>query len=292
MDRNGAHQVEATPKQSSAWERSRVYMLAAAAVLVAQWLLIAGLLAQRRKRRAAEDRLRIGEEALRSSSRRIDDLGARLLLAQDTERSRIARELHDDISQQVGLLSMNLELLCQAVPPGSEPLAGDALNQAREIARKIHDLSHRLHPTRLRLTGLVAALQTLQRELSRPGTTITLTYDCVPANLPLELTLSLFRVVQEALQNALKHSKGRTVTVDLRGASHGLALTICDDGEGFDVDAEWGSGLGLISMSERIEAVGGTFELRSRRGEGTFLTITVPLAVDISAGVTEIERAG
>ncbi len=155
-------------------------MLGGAAVLVAQWLLIAGLLAQRRMRRAAEDRLRSGEEALRSSSRRIDDLGARLLHAQDTERSRIARELHDDISQQVGLLSMNLELLYEAVPPGTEPLAGDALDQAREIARKIHDLSHRLHPTRLRLTGLVAALQTLQRELSRPGTTITFTYDRVP----------------------------------------------------------------------------------------------------------------
>ncbi len=82
------------------------------------------------------------------------------------------------------------------------------------------------------------------------------------------------------------------MTVDLRGASNGLALTISDDGEGFDVDAEWGTGLGLISMSERIEAVGGTFDLRSRRGEGTFFTITVPLAVDAAAELTAIERAG
>jgi len=292
IERSGEREVEQTPNQASVWERYDIYLLGAAAVLVAQWLLIAGLVAQRRKRRAAEDRLRSGEEALRSSSRRIDDLGARLLHAQDTERSRIARELHDDISQQVGLLSMNLELLYEAVPPGTEALAGDALDQAREIARKIHDLSHRLHPTRLRLTGLVAALQTLQRELSRPGTTITFTYDRVPANLPVELTLSLFRVVQEALQNALKHSQGRTVAVDLRGASNGLALTICDDGEGFNIDAEWGTGLGLISMSERIEAVGGTFDVRSRPGEGTFLTITVPIAVDPAAEMTAIERAG
>ena len=289
---SGAREPEEAPRQASAWERSRIYMLGAAAVLVAQWLLIAGLLAQRRMRRAAEDRLRSGEEALRSSSRRIDDLGARLLHAQDTERSRIARELHDDISQQVGLLSMNLELLYEAVPHGTEPLAGEALNQAREIARKIHDLSHRLHPTRLRLTGLVAALQTLQRELSRPGTTITFTHDRVPANLPVELNLSLFRVVQEALQNALKHSKARTLAVDLRSSSNGLALAISDDGEGFNVDTGWGTGLGLISMSERIEAVGGTFDLRSRLGEGTFFTITVPLAVDTAAEVTAIERAG
>jgi signal transduction histidine kinase len=288
----GARRPAQNLEQASVWERYKVYVLGAAAVLVAQWLLIAGLLAQRRMRRAAEDRLRSGEEALRSSSRRIDDLGARLLLAQDTERSRIARELHDDISQQVGLLSMNLELLCQAVPPDTEPLAGDVLNQAREIARKIHDLSHRLHPTRLRLTGLVAALQTLHRELARPGTTITFTHDRVPANLPVELTLSLFRVVQEALQNALKHGKGQTVTVDLRGVSNGLALTISDDGEGFNVDSAWGAGLGLISMSERIEAVGGTFDLRSRPGEGTLVAITVPLAVDTAAELTPIERAG
>ena len=82
------------------------------------------------------------------------------------------------------------------------------------------------------------------------------------------------------------------MAVDLRGASNGLALTISDDGEGFNVDAEWGTGLGLISMSERIEAVGGTFDLRSRLGEGTFFTITVPLAVDTAAEVTAIERAG
>ncbi len=280
------------PERASVWERYEAYVLGAAALLVAQWLLIAGLLAQRRLRRAAEDRLRSGEEALRSSSRRIDDLGARLLHAQDSERSRIARELHDDISQQVGLLSMNLELLYDAVPPGTEPLAGDALDQAREIARKIHDLSHRLHPTRLRLTGLVAALQTLQRELSHSGPTITFTHDRVPANLPIDLTLSLFRVVQEALQNALKHSRARTVAVDLRGESKALALTIADDGEGFNVDAEWGTGLGLISMSERTEAVGGTFDLRSRRGGGTYLAITVPLTVSTAAELAHVERAG
>src|SRR4029078_11851780 len=119
IERSGEREVEETPNQASVWERYDIYLLGAAAVLVAPWLLIAGLVAERRKRRAAEDRLRSGEEALRSSSRRIDDLGARLLHAQDTERSRIARELHDDISQQVGLLSMNLELLYAAVPAGN-----------------------------------------------------------------------------------------------------------------------------------------------------------------------------
>jgi signal transduction histidine kinase len=275
-------------KEPSVWDRYRVYVLGAAAVLVAQTLLIAGLLLQRRMRRRAEEQLRGNEEALRSSYERIRDLGARLLQAQDTERSRIARELHDDISQQVALLSMNLEVLLEEVPRETESLVGDALNQAQDIARNVHDLSHRLHPTRLRLTGLVAALESLQRELSRSEPAITFTHEGVPANLPSDLTLSLFRVVQEALQNALKYSRARMVTVDLRGESDVLVLTVSDDGVGFDVDAAGGTGLGLLSMRERVEAVGGAFDIRSRHGGGTFLAITVPFA---SEPVTEVPTA-
>ena len=264
----------------------------AAAVLVAQTLLIAGLLLQRRMRRQAEAQVRGSEEELRGSYRRIRDLGARLLQAQDTERSRVARELHDDISQQVALLSMNLELLLDEVPRETESLVGDALNQAQDIARSVHDLSHRLHPTRLRLTGLVAALETLQRELSRSTPAIAFTHQRVPANLPSDLTLSLFRVVQEALQNAVKHSRARTVTVDLRGESEALVLTISDDGVGFDVDAAAGTGLGLISMNERIDAIGGTFDIRSRGGGGTLLAIRVPLAVEPATEATPAKQVG
>ena len=279
-------------KEPSVWDRYKVYILAAAAVLVAQSFLIAGLLLQRRMRRQAEDHVRRDQEALRGNYERIRDLGARLLQAQDSERSRIARELHDDISQQVALLSINLELLRGAVQPDTEPLAGEALNRAQDLARSVHDLSHRLHPTKLRLIGLVPALQALQRELSRSDTTIAFTHEGVPANLPLDLTLSVFRVVQEAVQNALKHGRARTVTVDLRGGSNGLALTVSDDGVGFDVDAAWGEGLGLISMGERIEAIEGTLDIRSTPGGGTCLTITVPLPKERAAEVTRAEKLG
>ena len=279
-------------KEPSVWDRYKVYILAAAAVLVAQSFLIAGLLVQRRMRRQAEDHVRRDQEALRGSYERIRDLGARLLQAEDSERSRIARELHDDISQQVALLSINLELLRGAVPPDTEPLAGEALNRVQDLARSLHDLSHRLHPTKLRLIGLVPALQALQRELSRSDTTIAFTHEGVPANLPLDLTLSVFRVVQEAVQNALKHGRARTVTVDLRGGSNVLALTVSDDGVGFDVDAAWGEGLGLISMGERIEAIEGTLDIRSTPGGGTCLTITVPLPKERAAEVTTAEKLG
>ena len=162
------------------------------------------------------------------------------------------------------------------------------MNRAQGIARSVHDLSHRLHPAKLRLIGLVAALQGLQRELSQSDIAITFTHDNVPPTLPPDLTLCLFRIVQEALQNALKYSEARHVSVHLSGGPDGLALTIVDDGVGFDVDAAWGKGLGLISMSERLEAIGGTFEIRSKPGAGTRLEVRVPLRVEPDTEAVEV----
>ena len=187
------------------------------------------------------------------------------------------------------MLSIDLELLSGAVPSDSEPLALEVLSRTQEIARSVHDLSHRLHPTKLRLIGLVPALQSLQRELSRADASIVLESENVPANLPANVTLSLFRIVQEALQNALKHSQAGTITVLLRGSSNGLTLTITDDGIGFDVDASLRKGLGLISIDERVEAIGGTLDIRSRPGAGSTLTIVVPVASDPAAATTAAE---
>jgi signal transduction histidine kinase len=267
-------------REPSAWDRYKVYILGAAAVLLAQTTLIAGLLVQRKRRRQAEEQVRVSQVHLRDSYDRIRDLGGRLLNAQETERAWIARELHDDIGQQMALLEVDLELLLGgAVQDDAEELAGAVLNLAQRIARSVHDLSHRLHPAKLRLIGLVGALRGLQRELSTADVAITLTDDNVPPTLPPDVTLCLFRVVQEALQNALKCSGAHQVSVDLRGGSGVLTLTIADDGVGFDVEAAWGKGLGLISIGERLEAIGGAFEIHSRPGAGTRLEATVPLRI-------------
>src|SRR6185436_5568273 len=161
----------------------------------------------------------------------------------------------------MALLEIDLEQLAGAVSGDAESLTQDALLRAQEIGRNVHDLSHRLHPAKLRLIGLVGALNGLRRELSLQNIEIAFNHKNVPAVIPEELALCLFRIVQEALHNAIKYSQGRLVTVDLRGTASGLALTVTDDGVGFDVGANWHKGLGLISMRERLEAVGGSLEI-------------------------------
>lgn len=275
-------------REPSVWDRYRIYILGAAAILLIQSALIAGLLVQRVRRRSAEGELRTSQDALRTSYERIRDLGGRLLDAQESERARIARELHDDISQQVSLLVIDLGMLRGDVQAKARKLTDEALSRAEEIVRSVHNLSHRLHPPKLRLIGLVAALRDLQHEMSQLGVPITLTHESVPLPLPPDLTLCLFRVVQEALQNAHKYSHARAVSVDLRGGPDGLALTIADNGVGFDVDAAWGKGLGLISMGERLEAVGGTFTISSKPGDGTKVNVFVPLSAIQGTGTVAV----
>ena len=270
-------------REPSAWDRYKGYIISVAVILAAQTVLIAGLLVQMRRRRQAEETLRTNRAELRASYDRIRDLGARLLGAQETERARIARDLHDDISQQLVLLVIDLDLMGSAGQAQTEKWAHEALIRAQAITRSVRDLSHRLHPARLRLAGLVSALDSLRQEMARPDMTIDFTHENVPAALPPELTLCLFRVVQEALQNTLKYSRAQQVSVRLSGGPDGLALTIVDDGVGFDVPTAWNRGLGLISMGERLQAIGGTLEIRSTPGAGTRLTITAPLSATADA---------
>ena len=266
-------------RELSIWDRYQAYILTAIGLLILQSGLIAGLLVQRRKRRRSEVELRQSQAYLRTSYERIRDLWSRLLTAQETERSRIARELHDDINQQMAILTMDLDLLGSTDRDETRRLAIEAGARSREIARSLHELSHRLHPARLRLLGLVDALEALRIELSQSGMAIAFTHDGVPSTLPSDVTLCLYRVVQETVQNAIKYSKATQVAIHLDGRSPGLTLNVTDNGVGFDVDAAWHNGLGLVSMQERLEAVAGSFEIRSTPGGGTRITATVPLDV-------------
>jgi len=207
---------------------------------------------------------------------RLRDLGRRLLKAQEEERSRIALELHDDVSQQAVALAIDLQRINDSAQGPAQKIVRDAQRRVKSLLKSVHDLSHRLHPANLRLVGLLAALGQLQRDLSRPGITITVASENVDAILPDDIALCLFRTAQEAMQNAIKYSGARSIHVQLKGGQDAIALKIIDDGVGFDVEAAAGKGLGLISMLERAESVGGTLKVVSRKGAGTRLQVTVP----------------
>jgi signal transduction histidine kinase len=269
-------------REPSRWERDRNYIIGSVAVLVVETALIVGLILQAARRRRAEAKAREAAAELRASYERIRDLGSRLLGAQDAERSRIARELHDDISQQLTLLSMDLALLSHAQgtrPDDAEKLAREAHTRVVAVAASVHQLSHQLHPARLRLIGLVASLTSLQQEIQGSGHRLNFTHDGVPDAIPQDLKICLYRIAQEAVQNAVKHSGAREITMSLTGSGDALTLIVADRGAGFDVDAAMSRGLGLVSMGERLEPFGGTLRIDSTPGAGTRIEATVPLAM-------------
>jgi signal transduction histidine kinase len=222
-------------------------------------------------------------EELRHSSERIRDLSRRLLSAQDEERSRIARELDDDLGQRISRLSMDLQLLGDGKQLGHadrRELMRDVQARAGDIARRLHDLSHELHPAKLQVIGLIPALESLCREFSQSGIALDFTYRNVPGRLPANLTICLFRVAQEALLNVARHSDARAGAVHLEGHESSLSFTIADDGEGFEVERAWEKGFGLVSIKERVESIGGTLVITSGAAEGTSMSITVPVPQD------------
>ena len=278
-------------REPSIWDQYRRYIIAAVMLLLAQSVLIAGLLVQRAKRQRVELELRGRERELRRSQAqlhvsydRIRDLSRRLLGEQEAERARIARELHDDINQQLAILSIELdELRSDPLQVHARELVSRAQETTQSISTSVHELSHRLHPSKLRLIGLVAAVDNLRRDLSPPQLPIAFSHRNVPAEIDQNIALCIFRVAQEALGNAVKHSDAAHIGVDLTGAPSSLTLTITDDGKGFDVNGPPNAGLGLISMRERVESVGGVLEIHAAPASGTGLKVTVPIQASTSA---------
>lgn len=206
-------------------------------------------------------------------------LSGRLLTAQEQERRRIARELHDNLSQQVALLAIGIEQLAVTLGASVARSMRQLAGRTEDISTEIHNLSHRLHSAKLEALGLEAAIQGHCRELRAQGLEVQCLAENVPGGLSYDVALCLFRVVQEGLNNVVKHSGVDVARVSLRGTNDALLLEIADAGRGFDdADSLVPGGLGLASMGERLRLIGGEVSIRSRLGRGTTIEARVPLA--------------
>ena len=218
---------------------------------------------------------KLAEEALSTVSHK-------LIGAHEEERTRIARELHDDVEQRLALLIARLDGLKRGRPALAAELGSEieeVHEQVLELAGDIRALSHRLHSSKLEYLGLAAGANGFCRELShRNGVEIAFQSENIPRELPWEISLPLFRVLQEALQNAIKHSGSRQFQVLLRGRANEIELTVHDSGIGFEPEeAIKGSGLGLTSMQERLRLVDGHLSIDSKLHCGTTIQARVPL---------------
>ena len=254
------------------------YVIGVLAVLVAQSALIIGLLIQHARRRRAEQALRANERALRASHDDTRRLAGRLIAAQEVERARIARELHDDISQKVALLAMDIHQVSTSAGLAIAGRVAVMADRASEIATDLHNLSHELHPSKLQILGLVPATQFFCRDFAaRHNLTIDFTHHGIPASVPGDTALCLFRIAQEALQNVAKHSGGTSATVRLNGTDGFLHLEVLDSGTGFDAQ-KLSTGMGLVSMRERVYFLGGDMDIWSMPGAGTQISVRVPVS--------------
>jgi len=221
---------------------------------------------------------KLAEEALSEMTRK-------LVEAHEQERTRIARELHDDINQRLAMLAVELEQLKEN-PSQVESRVRELQKGITEISNDVQALSHDLHTSQLEYLGAVAGMKSWCKEFGeRRGMQIDYRHN-VRSTLPQEIGLCLLRVLQEALHNAAKHSEVKQIDVELSEKSSEIHLTIRDLGKGFDVEAvKQGKGLGLTSMRERVRLVNGTIDIQSKPMGGTSIHVRVPL------GANQAQRA-
>ena len=210
----------------------------------------------------------------------LSTIGRRLIEAHEEERTWIGRELHDDINQRLALLAVELDQWSKEQSRSTfyEHLS-HAQSRITEISKDVQALSHRLHSSKLDYLGLTSAARSFCKELSdKAKVEVQFSHSAVPSTMPKEVSLCLFRVLQEALQNAIKYSGIRLFRVDLQGTPDGIELTVSDDGIGFDETEEVSrQGLGLISMRERLQMVHGVLKVKTHQGAGTTISARVPL---------------
>ncbi len=237
------------------------------------------------ERKTAEAQIRESQAALEMSHREIRHLAGRLIEAQDDERARIARDLHDDVSQQLAGLSIAFSGLKRRL--GESRVSEDLHEELRglqqrtlTLAQNVRHLSHDLHPTVLRHVGLVAALTTYCAELERPhGVVLTCSADGDATAIAPDAAVCLYRIAQEALRNVIAHAGARRADVRLVCRGDHAEITVTDDGKGFDAasSSKRGKGLGLVSITERAKLAGGAVTIETELDRGTRVHARIPV---------------
>jgi signal transduction histidine kinase len=211
----------------------------------------------------------------------VSSFSRKLIQAQEEERAAVARELHDDVNQRVVLAALNLDLLTSDATVSAEGKSEitAVMKQLRELAGDIQALSHRLHSSKLEQLGLRGAVASFCREVSgKHKARVEFQSKDVPENLPNEVSLCLFRVMQEAVQNSTKHSGATHIEVSLTGGTDEMQLIVRDSGKGFVAQEVLmnAKGIGLASMRERLKLVNGHFSIQTEPGRGTTISARVP----------------
>ncbi len=221
--------------------------------------------------RALEDHVVL----LAKQQRELESLARKLIEAQECERRRIARELHDDFNQRLAALALELETMERASAARSDPTVKQLAvvrSHVAQLSDDLHDLAYRLHPSLLEHVGLeVAVRDHIEQFAKRTGLVVQLTGRGMPEQLPVDVATNLFRIMQESLQNVFKHAAATKVAVNLSSSSRGIGLSVRDDGKGFDAtgSSAQAKGLGLQSMQERMRLLGGFLRVHSLPAKGT-----------------------
>jgi signal transduction histidine kinase len=217
--------------------------------------------------------------ALKRASELNRELARRLISSQEVERQRIARELHDDISQRIAMLNIEIDQIATQVDSEQSRLLRLLSAEAAEIAVDVHRMSYELHPSKLQMIGLTAALRSLCSDVSKQRhLDVVFTHGPMPASVEENVSLCLYRIVQEALHNVARHSHATGAQVSVTCENGQIAVQVADAGIGFDPERVADAGLGLVSIRERAAALDGRLTIDAGPGRGTRITVRIPLA--------------
>jgi signal transduction histidine kinase len=249
--------------------------------LVKRFRLISEVFANALERKQAEEASRKTERILRQNENDLRRLAGRLIYAHEEERSRLARELHDDLAQRLAVFAIDVGKLEKTLMDPPAPVQEQLREMEKNIgglSQDVHRLSRQLHPSILDDLGLVKAVESECMNFSRrEGIEIVFNHENISMGIPKDVSLSLYRIVQEGLRNISKHACAEHISISLKGIDHDVLLSVQDDGIGFDwAEVQKQPGLGFSSMQERARLINGELSIQSQPDKGTVITLSVP----------------